>query len=203
MRDIKYYLSLPYTVTLLPDEQGDIVARIEELPGCSAHGGTPHEALDNLEEAKRLWIEDCLESNETVPAPVAREQLPSGKWLQRVPRTLHRKLIAAARRERVSLNQLVTSILSEAVGLRNAEGQGHAVTQAASELLDHHAWDLAEGRCESLWSISQRPRRPSTRMPAREILYWLTSKIPNRSSSRLDFSATDYEYEKEAIHQTR
>ena len=46
------------------------------------------------------------------------EKLPSGKWLQRVPRTLHRDLIRLAERERVSLNQLVTALLSEAVGAR-------------------------------------------------------------------------------------
>ena len=49
---------------------------------------------------------------------VSPEKLPSGKWLQRAPRTLHRDLIRLAERERVSLNQLVTSLLSEAVGAR-------------------------------------------------------------------------------------
>ena len=44
------------------------------------------------------------------------EDLPSGKWLQRVPRTLHLKLSALAKREGISLNQLVVSILAEAVG---------------------------------------------------------------------------------------
>lgn len=121
MKDLKYYLNLPYTVVLRPDEQGDYVARIEELPGCSAHGPTPQEALKNLEEAQALWIGDCLEAGDVVPEPVLEESLPSGKWVQRVPRTLHRKLVLMARRERVSLNQLVTSILSEASGARRAK----------------------------------------------------------------------------------
>jgi len=51
-------------------------------------------------------------------SPALSEELPSGKWLLRVPRTLHRDLIRLAERERVSLNQLVTALLSEAVGAR-------------------------------------------------------------------------------------
>ncbi len=54
----------------------------------------------------------------SVIPPAISEELPSGKWLQRAPRTLHRDLIRLAQRERVSLNQLVTALLSEAVGAR-------------------------------------------------------------------------------------
>src|SRR3990172_6216892 len=131
MPDLEDYLNLPYTVVLRRDEEGDYVARIDELSGLSTHGRTPQEALGNLEEAKRAWIEDCLERGDPIPAPQApkvpqvpqvkdlsEEPLPSGKWVQRVPRTLHRDLIRLAKREKVSLNQLVTSILAEAVGAR-------------------------------------------------------------------------------------
>lgn len=59
-------------------------------------------------------IEDCLGRDEPIPPPRAKDrsevELPSGKWLQRVPRTLHRDLIRLAERERVGLNQLVTSL---------------------------------------------------------------------------------------------
>lgn len=121
MRDINYYLGLPYTVILRRDEEGDFVARIDELPGCTAHGKSPQEALENLEESKLLWITDCIEGGEPVPEPAVEESLPSGKWVQRVPKGLHKKLSSIAKREGVSLNQLVTSILAEAVGLRRAK----------------------------------------------------------------------------------
>ncbi len=120
MKNLKEYLQLPYTVILRKDEDGDYVARVDELRGCSAHGKTPQEALASLEEAQELWITDCLESGQPVPEPAVEEPLPSGKWVQRVPRSLHRKLSTLAKREGVSLNQLVTSLLSEAVGLRTA-----------------------------------------------------------------------------------
>jgi antitoxin HicB len=119
--DLAYYMALPYTKTLRLDEDGDVVARIRELPGYSAHGQTELEALRNLEEAQRLWLEDCIESADPVPEPDKPESLPSGKWVQRVPRSLHRQLSQMAKDENVSLNQLVTSMLSQRVGMREGE----------------------------------------------------------------------------------
>lgn len=113
-----HYMGLPYTIILRRDEEGDYIAQIEELEGCIAHGATEQEALENLKEAQDLWITDRLERGYPVPEPIEEETLPSGKWLQRVPRSLHRKLANLAKRESVSLNSLVTSVLSQAVGTR-------------------------------------------------------------------------------------
>ena len=101
------------------DEDADVIARIDELPGCIAHGKDEADALTNLASMKRLWLADCLEAGETVPEPETPGPLPSGKWVQRVPRSLHRKLAQAAKREGVSLNQLVTSMLSRQLSARN------------------------------------------------------------------------------------
>lgn len=123
MKDLKHYESLRYTIVLRKDDEGDVVARIEELPGCSAHGESQSEALENLAEAKALWITDCLERQQPVPEPQDDSELPSGKWVQRVPRNLHKRLAALAKEEDVSLNQLVTSFLAEAVGQRSPARQ--------------------------------------------------------------------------------
>ena len=48
MKNLEYYLKLPYTIIIREDDDGDFVARVEELPGCSAHGASPLEAVDNL-----------------------------------------------------------------------------------------------------------------------------------------------------------
>lgn len=121
INNLARYMALPYTRLLRPDADGDIVARITELPGCSAHGANEKEALKNLQEAQRLWLEDCIEAGDPVPEPEKEEPLPSGKWVQRVPRSLHQRLVKTARSEGVSLNQLVTSMLSERLGLRALE----------------------------------------------------------------------------------
>jgi len=119
---ISRYLSLPYTTILRRDEQGDVIARIEELPGCVSHGRHAAEALRNIESMQRLWLEDAIAAGEKIPEPGQAEHLPSsGKWLQRVPRSLHHRLTKMARQEGVSLNQLVLEILAERCGSRAAE----------------------------------------------------------------------------------
>lgn len=148
MKNLKHYLNLPYTIVLRRDEEGDIVARVEELKGCSAHGKTHAEAIANLEEAMEAWISDCVESGDPVPEPSALRSLPSGKWVQRVPRTIHRRLTELAKQEGVSLNQLVTSLLSEALGSvqKEEEDLQHEATES------HTVWkDLLCG--EENWTF--------------------------------------------------
>jgi len=117
----KDYLALPYTRVLRKDDEGDFVARITELPGCVAHGATELEALEALAEAQSMWIEDAIEADQPIPMPLPDDDaLPSGKWVQRVPRRLHQRLAELAKSDDVSLNQFVTSILAEAVGLRES-----------------------------------------------------------------------------------
>lgn len=70
-RDLDFYLKLPYTIVLRRDEDGDVVGKVEELPGCVAHGTDELEAINNLRDMQRLWIESCIENRQTVPAPAS------------------------------------------------------------------------------------------------------------------------------------
>ena len=131
-KSLEEYISLPYTIVLRRDvRDGIYVARVEELQGCTAHGDTELDALSNLRDNMRVWIGDAIEAGDTVPEPAEEAALPSGKWLQRVPRSLHMKLIRLAKEEGVSLNQLVTAALAEAVGNKatRVEASGHATGQ--------------------------------------------------------------------------
>ena len=105
-----------YTIELQRDEDGDYVASVRELRGCIAHGTDANNALVELESMKRLWIEACLQEGGTVPDVREDQDLPSGKWLQRVPRSLHKRLIECAEREGVSLNSYVSNTLALAAG---------------------------------------------------------------------------------------
>ncbi|MGD0798807.1 MAG: toxin-antitoxin system HicB family antitoxin [Acidobacteriaceae bacterium] len=127
--------ALNHSIVLRHDEEGDVVASIAELDGCVAHGRDAAEALAELASMKRLWIESCLADGKPVPLPAEEDDaLPSGKWLQRVPRTLHRKLADLAQREGVSLNQYVVSVLAEAVGAQAAPAAAPNVTSRRSQL---------------------------------------------------------------------
>jgi antitoxin HicB len=118
---VEEFATLNYTIVMRNDDEGDVIASIKELDGCVAHGQDAVEALAAIESMKRLWIESCLDEGKPVPMPATdNDDLPSGKWLQRVPRTLHKKLTYLAHREGVSLNQYVVSVLAEAVGAQTS-----------------------------------------------------------------------------------
>jgi antitoxin HicB len=53
------------------------------------------------------------------PDSVAR----SGQWRQRVPRSLHARLVERAEREGVSLNTLVTAPIAEGIGGKDARSR--------------------------------------------------------------------------------
>lgn len=120
--ELNDYLELPYTITLRRDEDGDWIARVQELKGCTADGATREEALADLDQAKREWLAAALEDGIPIPAPEEPDALPSGKWVQRVPRSLHKNLARLAKVEGVSLNQLVTTILVAHVGINGRAG---------------------------------------------------------------------------------
>jgi len=50
--------------------------RHPDLEGCVAVGETPEEALANLEEARRLWLETAYEHGDEIPLP---SELPFGR----------------------------------------------------------------------------------------------------------------------------
>ena len=114
-KDLKYYLNLPYPVQLTQQhEDGDEywLAEIQDLPGCVSDGVTPDEAIQNVEDAKQLWIETQIEDGLEVPEPTRADDY-SGKFLVRMPKTLHQRLAEQAKKEGTSLNQHVIVLLSD------------------------------------------------------------------------------------------
>lgn len=72
-KELDQYLWLPYAIQVVPDEttEGEACYRAEhpELPGCMSHGATPEEAIQNLANARRLYIETLLQLGQPVPKP--------------------------------------------------------------------------------------------------------------------------------------
>lgn len=109
------YLSRPYTRELIKNEDGTWFARVMELKGCMTEGNTKEEALKNLDDAMKGWIEVAIEDRESIPEPLESRSF-SGKFVIRVPRTMHRDLAKRAEIEGVSLNQFVVTALAKEVG---------------------------------------------------------------------------------------
>ncbi len=91
------------------------VATCPEFPGLSAFGDTAAEAIEEAGVALDLFIEEY--ETDRVPLPEPRV-LPSysGQIRLRMPKHLHAQLTHYANQEGVSLNMLIVSYLSEAVG---------------------------------------------------------------------------------------
>ena len=116
-KGLAYYLSLPYRYEIIPAEEGGFVGVVAELPGCITQGETLEETVHMINDAKQAWLETALEEGIEIPEPesLASESY-SGKYVVRVPKTLHRDLARKAKEENVSLNQLTTYLLAAGVG---------------------------------------------------------------------------------------
>ena len=106
----------PFNIRKLTAEEGSgYLIEYPDLPGCMSDGETIIEAIENGKDAVQAWLIAAKEADRDIPEPQQIE-LQSGKWVQRVPKSLHAKLVRQARREGVSLNTLVVSMLAEATG---------------------------------------------------------------------------------------
>lgn len=114
MDNINKYLNLPYNYIIQPinDESGFyFYARILELDGCQSTGETFEEVYKNIKDAMKGWIEAKLEGGFDVPLPLGYDDF-SGKFVVRIPKSLHYRLSVEAKREGVSLNQYALYKLS-------------------------------------------------------------------------------------------
>ncbi len=62
-----------YTVILEREDDGGYVASVPALPGCVSQGDNRDEALGNIREAIKPYLEDCIEAGDQIPLESARE----------------------------------------------------------------------------------------------------------------------------------
>ena len=100
------------------DEDAGFIAEVPDLPGCNAWGATQTEAASEVRDAIAAWTQAAKAAGKLVPVaqPVQPLQAYSGKFLVRVPRSLHARLARRAAQEGVSLNQFLTGVLASKVG---------------------------------------------------------------------------------------
>ena len=106
--NVNDYMKLPYTrlVQEMNDENGHyFYGRILELDGCQTTADTLGELYIELNEIMESYIDIKLENNLPIPVPETAEKY-SGKFVVRLPKTLHQRLVIEAEKEGVSLNQL-------------------------------------------------------------------------------------------------
>lgn len=82
-----------------------------EFPGLSWLARTPEAALRGIRKIVGESVADMEKNGEPVPAPLASRSF-SGKFIVRIPPSVHRELVLKAAEERVSLNRIVSAKLS-------------------------------------------------------------------------------------------
>ena len=109
--------SYRFTIRPLTESEGrGFMIEYADLQGCVSDGDTPEEAIRQGRDAVKECLLRCAKHGDPIPKPGAA----SGQWRQRVPRSLHARLVARARQEGVSLNTLVTAMNAEGLGNRRA-----------------------------------------------------------------------------------
>jgi len=114
----KFSIEYPFEIRPLSKGEGSGYSIVfPDLPGCRSDGTTPEEAIENGRDALKSWLEVAREFDDRLPKPFSAV---SGRFVQRVPRSLHAQLVAQAEAEGVSLNTLVVSLVSQGLGRRQS-----------------------------------------------------------------------------------
>lgn len=117
----KASVAYPFEVRPLSKEEGGGYSiYFPDLPGCWSDGATPEDAIENGRDALMSWLAVAQEFCDGIPKPFSSV---SGRFVQRVSRSLHARLIARAKAEGVSLNTLVVSLVSQGIGKQQTTGR--------------------------------------------------------------------------------
>ena len=113
MRNLADY---PFEIRpLAAEEGGGYLIAYPDFSACISDGDTIEQAIANGRDALAGMIESLQAWGQPVPEPNSGGSA-SGKFLTRVPKSLHAALAARAKTEGVSLNALVLAFLAEGVG---------------------------------------------------------------------------------------
>jgi predicted RNase H-like HicB family nuclease len=132
-----------YSVQLFWSENDqEYVALVPEFPYLSVLDKKPDRAVREAVMVTKAVLEGFAERGIQPPEPQVLSSY-SGQIRVRMPRTLHQKLAGRARREDVSLNTLIVSLLAEGVGAmeelplveRNARRPKRKAVEVESERL--------------------------------------------------------------------
>ena len=115
MNNIQQY---PFEVhAISEDDGGGYLISFPDFSECISDGETPEEAIRNGMDALDETIAALESMGFPVPEPGSGGGY-SGKFIQRVPKSIHARLAMRAKQEGVSMNSLVISFLAEGLGKR-------------------------------------------------------------------------------------
>ncbi|MDO4842856.1 MAG: type II toxin-antitoxin system HicB family antitoxin [Phoenicibacter congonensis] len=67
-KTLEDYMAMDYRMEVIEDpDEGGYVVSIPDLPGCISCAETKEQALENIEDAKKQWLETALEDGFEIP----------------------------------------------------------------------------------------------------------------------------------------
>ncbi len=93
-------------------EDGEYLGLCLEFPSLSWLAATPEDALAGIRTTVADVVIDLQANGEPVPEPLAT-RVYSGRFMVRIPPTLHRQLAIEAAEAGISLNRLASTRLSQ------------------------------------------------------------------------------------------
>jgi antitoxin HicB len=115
---MKHLTDYPFEIRpLSAAEGGGFLISYPDFSECISDGETVEEAIANGDDALKATIAALEERGLPVPAPNSGG-VASGKFVARVPKTIHAQLATRAKSEGVSLNTLVLAFIAEGLGRR-------------------------------------------------------------------------------------
>jgi antitoxin HicB len=159
-QSLKNYLKRQYRFNVIADPDGGYVIEYPDLPGCMTQVEEVGEVSGAAREIFELWIEAALESAFAIPEPTYPEEY-SGKFVLRLPKSLHRRLAERAEADGVSLNQMALSLIAEGLGRSNKPKQADiSIPQPGDEVqvkLEQVSESPLSERAKLLKRLSQQP----------------------------------------------
>ena len=113
----------PFEVRPLSDEDGGgYLISFPDFAECISDGESIEEAIENGRDALKATIAALKARKLPVPAPNSGG-VASGKFVARVPKTVHAQLATRAKAEGVSLNTLVLTFIAQGLGGSSARSR--------------------------------------------------------------------------------
>ena len=107
---------------LSAEEGGGYLISFPDFAECISDGETVDEAIESGRDALKATIA-ALKAKK-LPVPAANSGgVASGKFVARVPKTVHAQLATRARAEGVSLNALVLTFIAQGLGGNGGKGR--------------------------------------------------------------------------------